>query len=131
MENIFARIVFGHLIGDYLLQSRKMALAKSSQGFAGVKWCFFHSLVYTFSVNLFLWKFSPALFLLIFLSHYPIDRWSLGEKWLKLIRGRSYAKAFQSTDKYREIDIAFSCIVYTVVDNTMHLLFLWLITRVA
>jgi len=130
MEDVFARIILGHLTGDYLLQSRGMALKKSSKGFSGIAWCFFHSLVYVLAINFFLWKFSLILFLLIFLSHYPVDRWSLGKKWLKIIRGRNFVKAFQSTNEYREIDIAFSCIVYTVVDNTIHLLFLWLITKV-
>lgn len=125
---MFAQIVLGHLVGDYLLQSRNMALRKSERGCAGYLWCFLHCLIYTASVCLFLWTADPLVITLVFLSHFPLDRWSLASQWLKLIRGRDFVKAFQSQDKYREIDLSFSCLVYAVVDNTLHLILLWLIT---
>ncbi len=129
MEDLFARIVLGHLVGDYLLQTKAMALNKSVKGWKGAGWCTWHCLVYTLSVCLFLWNFHPWLMALVFLSHWPLDRWSWGAKWLDMIRGRNFVKAWQSSDQYREIDIAFSCLVYAVVDNTMHLLALWGISK--
>lgn len=123
--NIFVNILLGHLVGDYLLQSKKMALLKSEKGARGYLWCLVHSLIYTASVCFFLWTANPVIILLVFLSHYPIDRWSLASKWLNLIGGRDFMKAYESNEKYREIDISFSAIVYTVVDNTFHLLLLW------
>jgi len=129
MQDIFARIVLGHLVGDYLLQSKAMALKKSEKGLTGIAWCTFHSLIYTASVCLFLWTLNPVVVALVFLSHWPIDRWSLASKWLKTIGGRDFIKAYESKEKYREIDIAFSCLVYAVVDNTMHLILLWLIAK--
>lgn len=129
MENIFAGIVLGHLTGDYLLQNRQMALKKSERGAAGSVWCVIHCLVYTLSVCLFLFRFDPMLLVLIFLSHLPIDRWSLAGKWLRVIHGRDFIRAAESKDKYKEIDIAFSCFVYVAVDNTMHLILLWLIAK--
>lgn len=127
MTDIFARIVLGHLTGDFLFQSKNMALKKSEAGIKGILWCTFHCLIYTISVCLFLWTIDPVIVGLVFLSHWPIDRWSLGSKWLKLIGGRDFVTAYFSKEKYHEIDLAFSCLVYAVVDNTMHLILLWLI----
>lgn len=126
---MFAEIVLGHLAGDYLFQSKTMALRKSEKGLNGILWCTFHCLVYTFSVSVFLWTINPLIIGLIFLSHWPLDRWSLASKWLKLIHGRDFTKAYRSTEKYHEIDLAFSCLVYAVVDNTMHLILLWFIVK--
>lgn len=126
---MFAQIILGHLTGDYLLQSKSMALKKSEKGLSGITWCTFHSLVYTASVCMFLWTFDPWIISLVFVSHWPLDRWSLAFKWLKLIRGRNYFSAYQSKEKYHEIDLVFSCFVYAVVDNTMHLILLWLIIQ--
>jgi hypothetical protein len=129
MEDLFARIILGHLTGDYLLQCKAMSLKKADKNWQGFLWCTWHCLIYTACVCLFLWNFQPLTIGLVFLSHWPIDRYHLASKWLKVIRGRDLLKAYQSTDKYREIDIAFSCVVYTVTDNTMHLILLWLITK--
>lgn len=129
MEDLFARIVLGHLTGDYLLQSKAMALKKSEKGLAGFTWCSFHCLLYTATLCLFLWTLNPLVAVLVFLSHWPADRWSLASVWLKFIRGRDFASAYTSTDKYREFDIAFTCIVYTVADNTFHLIALWFIVK--
>ena len=126
MEDIFARIVFGHLTGDYLLQSRALAFNKSLPGFRGIAWCTWHCLIYTIAMCLFLWKFNLVIIALVFFSHWAIDRWSLGQKWLNLIRGRDFIRAHAGQEQYREIDIAFSCLVYAVVDNTLHLLIIWL-----
>jgi len=129
MTDFFARIVLGHLVGDYMLQSKNMALLKSQPGWRGIKWCTIHCLIYTASVCLFLWTYNPLIVLLVFLSHWPFDRWSLASKWLKLIRGRDFIQAALSKGKFKHIDIAFSCLVYAVVDNTMHLILLWGITK--
>jgi hypothetical protein len=126
MEDLFARIVFGHLVGDYLLQSKAMALNKGLVGFKGVAWCSWHCLIYTTAMCLFLWTFEFWIIALVFFSHWAIDRWSWGQKWLNLIRGRDFIQAYTGRGQYREIDIAFSCLVYAVVDNTLHLLIIWL-----
>ncbi|MBT6691671.1 DUF3307 domain-containing protein [Candidatus Parcubacteria bacterium] len=129
MEDLFARIVFGHLAGDYLLQTKAMALNKTLPGIRGITWCSWHCLIYTAAMALFLWTLNPLLIGFIFISHWVIDRWSWGQKWLNLIRGRNFIQAHASQEQYREIDIAFSCLVYAVVDNTLHLLIVWLIAK--
>jgi len=53
MEDVFARIVLGHLTGDYLLQNWKMTLRKSQKSWMGFLWCTWHYFLYTASVCLF------------------------------------------------------------------------------
>lgn len=129
MDDILFRVLLGHLVGDYLPQGKTMALKKSEKSFVGFFWCTLHVAIYSLSVCLFLWTASPLIFLLVFSTHWPIDRWSLASYWLKLIKGRDFQSAYLSKDKYREFDISFTAIVYTVVDNTFHLITLWLIVK--
>ena len=86
-------------------------------------------ILYTAAVCLFLWTIHPLIISLVFVPHWIIDRWSLASVWLKLIRGRTFEAAYQSKEKYREFDVAFTCLVYAVADNTMHLITLWLMIR--
>ena len=72
---------------------------------------------------LFLWSTNPWVFVAVFVPHWIIDYWSLGLTWLKLIKGRTFEDA---NDKF---DVAFTCLVYAVVDNTFHLLCLWATIR--
>lgn len=122
MLTIFERILLGHLVGDYLLQSKRMAIEKSSKGLAGLIWCLLHCLLYTAIICLFTSSTEPIKILLIFMSHFPIDRWSLASKWLKIIKGRDFMVAYKSKAEFHEIDLSFSTIVYVVVDNTIHIL---------
>lgn len=129
MAELFIRALLGHLIGDYLLQSKFMALNKSNDNWRGVLTCSWHVLIYTISVCLMIGTSNPLVWLLVFATHWFIDRWSLATYWLRLIHGRTFDAAYISKDKYREFDIAFTSLVYAVVDNTFHLLSLWLIVK--
>lgn len=131
MPDIFIRMVLGHLVGDYLFQTYKMALAKGKSGFEGHLWCTIHCVVYTIAVCLFVQTVNPFIVGLVFLSHWPFDRWSLGGKWLRLIRGRDFIAAhYDKANEFREISISFSCLVYAVADNTIHLVLLWFVSFV-
>jgi len=127
MLTIFEKIILGHLVGDYLLQPKKMAILKQTKGLNGLVWCLIHCLIYTLVICLFTSTIEPIKVILIFISHFPIDRWSLAGKWLKLIKGRSFMEAYQSEEKLREVDLAFSAIVYVIVDNAFHVLLMWAI----
>src|SRR6266404_5607070 len=83
--NIFINILFGHLFGDFIFQNKWMAVNKSASHFK----CFIHCLIYTFFMCLFTQKWTLAWITLIFVSHFVIDRWSLADKWLLLIKGRA------------------------------------------
>ncbi len=129
MADLFILAVFGHLVGDYFLQSKKMALEKSKKGKLALQWCTIHCVLYTLAVCVLTWQFSPWFALSVFVPHWLIDRFSLANHWLKLIRGRTFESAFLSEDAYREFDIPFTAIVYTVVDNSAHFFCLWLSIR--
>ena len=126
----FEQILLGHFIGDYILQNKWMAYRKGTNYLP----CLTHCLLYTLAVC----SFSPFNIwwvLIVFLSHFFIDKFSLADKWLKLINGRSLTDflAFghmeisdnlmqANKENYRILRGSFTGIVYTAVDNTMHIL---------
>lgn len=119
---MFERIILGHFVGDYLLQSKAMMLKKSEKNIHGILWCTLHCLIYTATVCLFLWTINPWMTIAIFVSHWPIDYWSLGGKWMRLIRSRDPKDNFVA-------NAAFYAIVYVVTDNTWHILLIWLAAK--
>lgn len=137
MAELFIAALLGHLTGDYLFQSKSMALRKSEPGGAGMRICLLHVLIYSMCVMGFWWfagwKFHPGFGLVVFSAvyfpHLLIDRISFANTWLKWIGGRTFEDAARSTEKYREFDVAFTCLVYAVVDNTLHLICLWAVIR--
>jgi hypothetical protein len=98
-----------------------MALTKTAPGWKGLSACTLHVVIYTIAVCAFWRTASPLVAALVFMPHWVIDRWSLAS-WLKIIRGRTFEGALANKGEYREFDIAFTALVYTVVDNTFHLM---------
>ena len=100
-------LLLGHLVGDYLLQNRWMALNKHKNALI----CFFHAAVYTTSVMIICgwtdWKWWVVLS-----SHFLIDYYRIGAIWSKYIKG--------------ETELPWSILS----DNTMHLLILWVLSRI-
>lgn len=131
MATTFLALVLGHMVADYMLQTKKMALTKSQPGFTGLLWCTVHCLVYTLCVCAFVGSLNLAFAGLVFASHFPVDRYSLASKWLKMVGSRDFMAAYASCEKYHEVDLAFSCLVYAVCDNTMHLVALWFLVKYA
>jgi hypothetical protein len=138
----FDFILLGHLIGDYLFQNKWMAMNKNASHFK----CFVHCIIYTLTlcvvtlpvIKNWWWPF------IVFASHYPIDRWGLADRWMLFIKGRSLADYMENGHKdipfekwnikaenYHVLRGGFTAVVYTVVDNTMHLVLMllgwWLI----
>ena len=128
--NFFSWLLLGHMIGDYLLQNKWMAMNKS-----GSTWkCTVHCLLYTFAVAIStlhyisLWQWWAV----IFISHFVIDRWSLADKWLGFINGRSLTDYITNGKKdipsemdqenYHALRGGFVALVYAATDNTMHLI---------
>lgn len=138
----FETLLLGHLVGDYLFQNNWMAQRKG----AHLLPCVVHCVFYTLTVCVFT-SGSPWWAACVFLSHFPVDRWSLADKWLRLIGGRSITEylenghegvpAFESSrqrDNYVVLRGGFSSLVYAVADNTLHLLLMvlaaWSLTKV-
>lgn len=129
MAELFILALLGHLVGDYLLQTKYMALTKSKSGYRAALTCTYHVALYTIAVCAFWWTVNPLVAMLIFVPHWIIDRWSLANHWLRLIGGRTFEGAYTSPRRYRDFDVAFTAIVYTVTDNTMHLICMWLVIK--
>jgi hypothetical protein len=129
MNDFFAQLVMGHLIGDYLFQNKWMAMNKSGNSFK----CAVHCLIYTLAVVLTTWLSLHSWWwaAFIFASHFPIDRWSLADKYLDFINGRSLRDFVVNGkndipdnldfENYHVLRGGFTSLVYAVVDNTMHL----------
>ena len=146
-------MLLGHFVGDYLLQNEWMALNKSRSGsfWPG----FVHAVIYSITICVFMLDHRLSWLLVVFLSHYPVDRWSLAEGWLKLINGRTLegfmryghhrlqslppkheiknevdSLIHKSTvpdmeENYRILRGSFHALVYAVTDNTIHILLMW------
>lgn len=92
--NIFVYLLFGHIVGDFFLQPKSMAVKKGASN----RIAFGHVVIYTTAVYWFTYSFLPKghpiyllWYLIIFIPHFLIDRFSLADKWLKFINGRSLA----------------------------------------
>lgn len=125
MGDLFARLILGHCMGDYLFQNNKMALSKSKKGGQGHFWCTIHALIYSVCVCLFLWEANILVFGIVFLSHWPIDRYSLGLKWSEFYGSISWRKVYTEKGKDWHVRLAFAAPVYIAVDNSMHIILMW------
>jgi len=135
--DFFPLLVLGHLTGDYLLQNKWMAMNKNGNWFT----CVVHCCLYTAAVALFtapVMSHFPLWIPVIFLTHFPIDYWGLADKWLDFINGRSLrdffenghrnippADSFAKEENYQILRGGFTSVVYTMTDNTMHLILMY------
>lgn len=78
-----------HMVGDYLLQNDWMALNKKKKGRLGLLACLVHCTLY--SLPFFLignWKQV----LVIFITHFLIDRWFFVKWYMNLVGQANFAK---------------------------------------
>lgn len=125
---MFIDMLLGHLVGDYLLQNNWMALSKHQHGFSGWARCFIHCCIYTICIISFTGILRLDFAILVFLSHFIIDKFSIAEYWLKLIGGRSikeFVLGKERTDRHIIMRGGFTSFVYISVDNTLHFLIMW------
>ena len=141
-------MVLGHLLGDYLLQNEWMALNKSKYNLNGWLAAFIHCILYTLAVCLFMMNFDLIWIVVVFLSHFPIDKFSLAEKYMHYIKGKGmkdYVKkdisiwdietqglrhmvsqTKQPLNRYDALEGGFTAYVYALTDNSMHLILMYL-----
>jgi hypothetical protein len=138
---IMVELFLGHLAGDYLLQNEWMALNKSKNTRIGWLAAFIHCVLYTIAICLFMWNFDWYWILIVFLSHFPIDKFSLAEKYMHYIMGKGmkdyvnndnwmnnsvYVKPIKKElNRYDMLEGGFTAIVYTITDNSIHLILMW------
>lgn len=140
-------MLLGHCIGDYLFQTSWMAFNKKVKSKAGLTACVTHCIVYTsivFATMFMSTKFLItvinqnilefiSIFILIFFSHFLLDRYHFVNWWTKTMGIRSWDshiykhKAQLSTNE--SINLTFGTFVYIMIDNTMHILLMYLIFK--
>jgi len=125
-------LLLGHLAGDYLLQNEWMALNKSKNTRTGWLAAFVHCVLYTLAVCLFMQNFQPIWIGVVFLTHFPIDKFMLAEKYLHFIKGKGlkdyvYREGvnLKQTNRFEALEGGFTALVYSVTDNAMHLILMW------
>jgi len=132
-------LLLGHLAGDYLLQNEWMAMNKSKNTGEGWLAAFVHCFIYTWVICLFTWTFDWYWFVAVFCSHFFIDKFKLAEYYMHYIKGKGMkdyvAKDnIKSTEKtwekpnlnrYDMLEGGFTSLVYSVTDNTMHLILMF------
>src|SRR5689334_23108045 len=107
MNDLFVNLLLGHLVGDFVLQPKSMAVKKGASNLIAMS----HVSIYTLAVLLLTieWnKLSNKSYLLdyyiwtliIFIPHYIIDRYSLADKWLDFINGRSLRDFIENGQRY-------------------------------
>lgn len=130
---MFEAMIIGHLIGDYLTQTDWLAMNKQKRTWRGMYACFLHCILYSLSMLAtfsFVGMFSWKIFIIAFATHYPIDRYGLGEKWMALIGQTTIQSVFLIEDyKTREIRKGFVPLIYVMVDNTIHLVLMWILFK--
>jgi len=86
LESFSAAALVAHLVGDYVIQSDKMANAKTSQS----AWAAAHAV--TYALPFLLITRSPLALAFIVGTHFVIDRWRLARYvcWLKNFFGSSW-----------------------------------------
>jgi len=126
----FVVTLFAHTLGDFFFQPKKMAIEKTSPGTDGFCTCIYHCCIYALCfcalgclatqgmVGWHIYIFNA----IVFANHFVIDRWNLAQKWLNFIHGRNFIDDWKKQGPFVQIEVPFDCIVYTVVDNAMHLM---------
>ncbi len=123
-------LLIGHLIGDYLLQNDWMSLNKTKRTWLGFISCFIHSLIYTISICVVTWDFNIWWTLIIFNSHFYIDRYGLANKYITKFKGIGIPE-FLKQSTYTNINgsdciqASFIACVYIIVDNSLHLVLMY------
>jgi len=128
-------LLLGHLAGDYLLQNEWMALNKSKNNRIGWLAATIHCIHYTLAVCLFMWNFDIIWIVVVFLSHFPIDKFGLAEKYMHYLKGKGMKDFVKKDDvpyadksplnRYDLLEGGFTAYVYSITDNTMHLILMW------
>jgi len=145
MNEILFLLILGHLFGDYLLQSYCLAVNKKKYSLIGWSSATYHCLIYTTTIYGFLLiegiKLNFIQCLLIFLSHFIIDKFPVIEYYMKVMDIRSWDRELPKTGNgvdfenkepitiIQLVTTSFGSFVYIMCDNTFHLFFMYLILK--
>lgn len=105
-------LLMAHLVGDYVAQNDWMAQNKTTQSWPCLVHCFFYTLAVATGAALQLYPMQWHGLLLVFATHFPMDRFRLARKWMTLNGQESFATG------------VFAPWSIIVVDNIIHLVIL-------
>ena len=111
-------MLLGHLAGDYLFQNEFLAMNKSKN--TGVGWlsALVHCIIYTLTICLFMQNFDWIWIVVVFLTHFPIDKFSLAEKYMHYVKGKIIHDQSGSNLQMRNI---FEAAFYKGISNDQEL----------
>lgn len=112
MEQILA-----HLTGDYILQNNWMANKKTQNSLEGYLACFLH--VLTYSLPFLLLVDNIYQFIIIFVTHFIIDKYRLAIYWIKLVNWNWSSENFGFP---LETPNFLSIWLIIIIDNVLHLI---------
>ena len=115
--------LLAHLVGDYILQSHKMAISKTKSSY----WAIYHALTYTLPF-LFI-TLEPLQLISICLTHFFIDRFRLAV-WVVKVKNYIFGDFtwYKTNTGYPENTPEFLSVwLLIIADNTLHLLLNYLI----
>lgn len=112
IENILLGILF-HFLGDYIFQNNWMANNKTSKNLPA----FIHATIYSLPFILFL-NINFYFWLIIYISHYLIDRYRLAVYWVKLVNWNWKSKNFGFKES---VPMWLSCWLMIIIDNIFHI----------
>lgn len=105
-----------HGVGDYLLQTDKQAMGKKNIGLYGIKQCFLHCL--TYSLPFFIIGSWKAV-IIIFITHYAIDRTNIVAWFIAKKNGVDNIKSFGFEEKK---PFAIAVWLLFITDNIFHII---------
>jgi hypothetical protein len=114
-----------------------MALNKSKNTLEGWFAAFVHCIVYTASVCVFMLNFDLIWIAVVFLSHFPIDKFGLADVYMKYITGgdmKTYVDRvnglhgglyLHNSRGIETLTGSFTTLRYLIIDNGLHILIMW------
>lgn len=101
-----------HFVGDYLLQNDWLAQNKTKSNLAAFIHATIYSLPFLFICNNYLW-------LIVYITHYLIDRYRLAVYWIKLVNWNWKSTNFGFKE---DKPLWMSVWLMIIIDNVFHIL---------
>lgn len=114
----------GHFVGDYVLQTDWMATRKKERTAEGELACLLHCGLWTLAVVALAGWWQWQLVVVVFLSHYVLDRTTL-VRMVSMATGSACIASGLADGS--PLAISLGVFVEIMKDNAAHLLFLWAI----
>jgi len=107
--------LLAHLVGDYVLQTHKMAVRKTSSTLWAVVHAFFYTLPFLLLTQ------APLALAVIFGTHAVIDRLALARRFCEFYGCGGFNGRVWHDDAYTEPPTFLKVWLVIIVDNTAHL----------